>query len=619
MSLLDLNIAQIACLHELMGLYVSNLVKKPLDEAQLNAKVEAVIAVCSQTSHVHWELFLRHEVVTVAATEGEATKRDPDAYYQALRNMLDLVLCVAEHGACEELITWTLLEDLLKLQTVDTCWHIFLWIESRAERVTKNLIPGKNKALALLRTLNELLRRLSKAGSTSTFCGRILIFLANVFTLGERSGVNLRGDYGPEWTPVPKPPRATPLDDLPADVRAAEERKEGMSPLFFREFWALQSPMARPQTFSMPETFPMFQAAVDTVLPVLAEATKRERALMGSKALNGTAAAVAAGVKRKREAHDTGEDGGKKKAYFFAKYLTSPELLDLEVADPQFRRQFLFQLLILLHHLSIPEPKKKEVNGKAPGTPGTSSTTPSYLDEAGSKWRKDVGGFLYPPILWHADPLIKWKSGGCQVFDKPPLPASFETSGRAKRRKLLEPPSPPPYSHGSAGLTEMWDRGPDDIERALEQPVSLGGLKDYAKRIQGLNMRVEARQKMLARMPGGGPKNDTIVTNAAEERGKLSWLALRVARFEHAHLVREGPHREQWVTVQQLAEDIGKRVGRDKATPEVGIETDSGKEKVEVKEGEGKGKGEAKEGQDTSMEMDSPPAPAPAVSAVSAA
>ena len=38
------------------------------------------------------------------------------------------------------------------------------------------------------------------------FCGRILIFLSQVFPLGERSGVNLRGEYGPPWDgPVAKP------------------------------------------------------------------------------------------------------------------------------------------------------------------------------------------------------------------------------------------------------------------------------------------------------------------------------------------------------------------------------------------------------------------------------
>ena len=39
-------------------------------------------------------------------------------------------------------------------------------------------------------------------GSTTIFCGRILTFLSAVFPLGERSGVNLRGEYGPAWEGV---------------------------------------------------------------------------------------------------------------------------------------------------------------------------------------------------------------------------------------------------------------------------------------------------------------------------------------------------------------------------------------------------------------------------------
>lgn len=55
-------------------------------------------------------------------------------------------------------------------------------------------MPGRGKGLILLRLCNKLLRRLS-AETNNVFCGRILMFLANSFPLGERSGVNLRGDF----------------------------------------------------------------------------------------------------------------------------------------------------------------------------------------------------------------------------------------------------------------------------------------------------------------------------------------------------------------------------------------------------------------------------------------
>lgn len=101
--------------------------------------------------------------------------------------------------ACEAAFPFTVLQDLLEMQTIESCSHIFSWIERQALRLTQGMVPQKGKALILLRTLNDLLRRLSKTGSTTMFCGRILTFLSGVFPLGERSGVNLRGEYGPVW------------------------------------------------------------------------------------------------------------------------------------------------------------------------------------------------------------------------------------------------------------------------------------------------------------------------------------------------------------------------------------------------------------------------------------
>ena len=68
-----------------------------------------------------------------------------------------------------------------------------------------------------------------------------------------------------------------------------------------------------------------FKKAVATVMPVIKEATVKERAMMGSK-ISGT-------LKRKRDTTPaTGLDDGNGK-YFFAKFLTNPDLLDLEVSN----------------------------------------------------------------------------------------------------------------------------------------------------------------------------------------------------------------------------------------------------------------------------------------------
>lgn len=208
--------------------------------------------------------------------------------------------------------------------------------------------PAKGKGPNLLRALNNLLRRISKTGSTMQFCGRILIFLSSVFPFGERSGVNLRGEYGLPWTsvdiPIPTVDGAamegveTTTDELDAE---AEEPKPPVEPQpiqtndevakkkveFYNTFWSLQTYFARPQTFSQQAALPTFKQSVEAVLAALIEATKKERAMTGTGPKG-----AGAGLKRKfSETLDVPEDAGTEQNYFFAKYLTSPDLLEYEV------------------------------------------------------------------------------------------------------------------------------------------------------------------------------------------------------------------------------------------------------------------------------------------------
>lgn len=261
--------------------------------------------------------------------------------------------------ACDTAFPFTVLQDLLETQTIPSCSHIFSWIEARASRLTTGMAPQKGKALTLLRTLNDLLRRLSKMGSTTLFCGRISTFLSGVFPLGERSGVNLRGEYGPVWEGV----MDVEHDDAEMDVdmkeagsngksgvddksdgeskkRATEVKDYGtqcpsftffvfISPLdFYKTFWSLQHPFSRPPLFAVPETFNKFKDAVEKVLPVIKEATTKDRAMMGNR----TAAGQVHSLKRKRES-GTGDETNTSD-YFFAKFLTNPDLLSLEVPRP---------------------------------------------------------------------------------------------------------------------------------------------------------------------------------------------------------------------------------------------------------------------------------------------
>ena len=91
--------------------------------------------------------------------------------------------------------------------------------------------------------------------------------------------------------------------------------------------------------FADPEAFPAFKESVNKVLPFIKEATAKERAMMGNKSASGnngfaplpSQTVVTAGSKRKRDGAEAVDESSSLKSYFFAKFLTSPDLLDLEV------------------------------------------------------------------------------------------------------------------------------------------------------------------------------------------------------------------------------------------------------------------------------------------------
>ncbi|KAI0040660.1 UDP-glucose 4-epimerase [Auriscalpium vulgare] len=515
----------------------SVIASPPLDSSQLGHLVVKTLEdtpsrLPQDVRRAQWELALKNEIFTLAAEEGAALE-DPDTkYYDELKARLDLVLAFTEHEACEQTFPFTTLQDLLETQTIVSCSHIFSWIEAHAARLTENMVPQKGKALILLRTLNDLLRRLSKMGSNTIFCGRILTFLSGVFPLGERSGVNLRGEYGPTWegakeeAKVEEKPEEEPQEkmqvDEPSDAKTLDKKGERKDD-FYNTFWSLQLPFSRPPAFATPNTFEEFKESVNKVMPVIKEATAKDRAMTGSRTVMTNAAASASNgsLKRKRDATEPEEEPSSKDSYFFAKFLTSPELLDLEIADTHFRRQFLFQLVIVLHHLLTFTKQAKD----AWVSPRNRSLQMEFtLEPADAQWVTDTvakaydelrqtapGGRVFADtvamILEREKNWVRWKNDLCAPFDREPYAVESEDGAskvglieatRARRERMREDPPEWEHSLGSASLTEIWEMGYRSL-RDLENPFQPGEVKDFVKKAKLEDNRIEMRRKTLTR------------------------------------------------------------------------------------------------------------------------
>ncbi|KAF8641070.1 hypothetical protein AX17_000714 [Amanita inopinata Kibby_2008] len=514
---------------------LKNLPPRPFNQHELGKAVSKTLIETKDKSSPdsrksQWEYLLKNDIFKLAATEGDALANEDMTYYDQLRDKLDLILTFTEHDACEQTFPLNVLQDLLETQTVASCSHIFSWIELRAARLTEGMVPQKGKALVLLRTLNDLLRRLSKMGSTTIFCGRILTFLSSVFPLGERSGVNLRGEYGPTWEGVvgldksEKPPneevdkhevqvvqdgiKSEDQDDkMQVDSKPPSSKEE-----LYQTFWSLQLPFSKPPLFAQKNTFPEFCDAVNRILPVIKEATAKERAMMGSRVGPSTPSFL----KRKREP-DVEEISVND--YFFAKFLTSPDLLDLEIADTHFRRQFLFQLLILLNHVLIFTKAAKSTWSSARNRSLQMDFT---LESAETQWVQETMGKAIEELRQttpngraFADTVcvvlerdrnwVKWKNELCAPFDKDPWLADIqgEKAGLFDatldvRRRMTEPPKDWPWSLGSEPLTEIWEMGYQDLQD-LQMPFQAGDVKDFVKKVKQEDARITMRKKVIAR------------------------------------------------------------------------------------------------------------------------
>ncbi|KAI3921074.1 hypothetical protein MKX01_036053 [Papaver californicum] len=206
------------------------------------------------------------------------------------------------------------------MSTMRDCKEVFGYIESKQDILGKQELFGRGK-LVMLRTCNQLLRRLSKANDV-VFCGRILMFLAHFFPLSERSAVNIKGVF-----------------NTSNETKYEKDAPKGVSIdfNFYKTFWSLQEHFCNPASSTVaPMKWHKFSANLMVVLD-----TFDAQPLTDDDG----------------NANNLDEEDA---AAFSIKYLTSNKLMGLELKDPSFRRHVLVQCLILFDYLKAPGKNDKD-------------------------------------------------------------------------------------------------------------------------------------------------------------------------------------------------------------------------------------------------------------------
>ncbi|KAF7116534.1 hypothetical protein CNMCM5793_005015 [Aspergillus hiratsukae] len=459
-------------------------IEPPLTEAHLGDSIWAIQGeekqlveqLSQQTRFAAVELAFRERFYSLLAN---TTIDEPS--FICMWNLLDIISIFSDNEQCEPGLIFWLIEELLDSQTIDGCRKVFDYLESRRERNTKVDIFCQ-----LSQSCNELLRRLSRAEDT-VFCGRVFIFLFQSFPLGDKSAVNLRGEYHTEnvttfdditksgtkeiddmdveMSDAKEPSTATeahgPSDSeplpsasdsqtlvqeqakVPKLVVSKTTDKDTEKPVdldaLYPLFWGLQAYFSAPTRVFDSQHFSSFKTGLESTLI----AFKNIRTDLENQSASKTAEEIRKSTKRKR-----GVDGQEIASSFNPKYLTSRDLFDLEVNDTAFRRHVLVQALILLDFMLSLTPKAK---AKLADLTNKSVLYSFVLNEEDAKWatkmrkaieeylQEGTGGKFYyrmvDTVLSRDKNWVRWKAEGCPLIERPAVSVAEYLGARENATK----------------------------------------------------------------------------------------------------------------------------------------------------------------------------------------
>ncbi|XP_042299019.1 THO complex subunit 1-like isoform X2 [Sceloporus undulatus] len=469
--------------------------------------------------------------------------------------IISLVINGVTEGICTASTPFVLLGDVLDCLPLDQCDRIFTFVEKNVTTWKSNTFysAGKNY---LLRMCNDLLRRLSKSQNT-VFCGRIQLFLARLFPLSEKSGLNLQSQFNLENITVFN----TSEQESTLGQKHVEEREEGMEveegemgddeastscsiPIdynLYRKFWSLQDYFRNPVQCYEKISWKTFLKYSEEVL-----------AVFKSYKLDDTQAS-----RKKLEELKTGGEH-----VYFAKFLTSEKLMDLQLSDSNFRRHILLQYLILFQYL------KGQVKFKSSNY---------ILTDEQSLWIEDTTKLVYqllsenPPdgerfskmvehILNTEENWNSWKNEGCPSFvkerpsDSKPIkpfvrkrPAPEDFLGKGPNKKILM---------GNEELTRLWNLCPDNLEACKSES------REYMPTLE---------EFFEGAIEQADPENMVDKEFKVVNNSNYGWRALRLLARRSPHFFQ--PTNQQFKSLPEYLENMVIKLAKELPPPSEEIKT----------------------------------------------
>lgn len=484
-----------------------NTVEPALPESELVPDID----VLDEGLDERYDQTYRFNIVETAARKTfydliNSTQIEDSSFIQVW-NLLDVLLLCGDRGSCAPELICYFIEELLDSQTTAGCRVVFDYLESRRERLAAKDFHKKN--LIFLRSCNELLRRLSRA-EDAIFCGRVFFFLFQTFPLGDKSSVNLRGEFHVENTTkfevpdgeqmeiddepfkgenaiqtvkaeTPQPPTKPGAKATPAKaVKKTPEEVVLSNSELYPIFWRLQQDFSDPTRLFARDHFATFKRGLASTLTKF----RKTPIVVQTKATEDDKRGV------KRKLGEDGTDGGATDHFvdnYNPKYLTSRDLFDLELSDLAFQRHIMIQALILIDFLlSLTEKAKKKL--AALEATNKSMLYSFTLSAEDAKWAAEVrttiteylqqlpsynaGRFFHrmvETILARDKNWVRWKVESCPSIVRDPVPTEKELEARKGIRDASRIRRMPDRPQGAIDLSFL-DEGKGGGLEALKDP-----------------------------------------------------------------------------------------------------------------------------------------------------
>ncbi|PAV86073.1 hypothetical protein WR25_07316 [Diploscapter pachys] len=384
----------------------------------------------------------------------------PEVLQQKVAHHFTQITKLAAVGVCTRLIALTSVQDILETSSIRQCEKVFSVIETNLNSILASATTMDVRNL-VLRMCNDLLKRLSQTADTS-FCGRILFFLSRFMPFDDKSGINLTSAFNlqnvthyekeeTETSSLIAPPTVVDEDIESGEIKESKDNTIPVDHELYLSFWQLQDFFVNPTICYDKTKWSTFIKSISDVFGLFSTyRLERERNEDDNR--------------KTRKNNDKDAEMEVDKAFtsseqnaYFAKYLTSPKLLQLQLNDSQFRRYFLLQCLIIFQYLT--SEVKFKMTGKNRLILNEDQLRVVYenVDKAykllrdthprGSSFSDGVRKILRRDLDWS-----QWKNNGCK-------PITEHNDGKPmalykKRPRVCYDPSVPEM--GTDYMTTLW-------------------------------------------------------------------------------------------------------------------------------------------------------------------